>query len=328
MDPIFSYEHTKQFFSGSIAPNLDVWAAGTIEGDIFLFKKGEEKPNNLRFSTGSVRSIEFDHTGENFITADNLGNIFVANLNSLEKPTQIRHAHHESIECMRFLTESVIVVGDYGGHIKIWDLRTQKAVQTYRPDQDYISDIVTINDTNFVTTNGIGSCSVFNSNMNKRKQYYVQEDDDFTTVTYSKYLNFIVIGSSRPKIYVTKYPSLDFVCESPGNSKSPIVFIRSIDSAQNRVAMAQGDGSVCIAEISPNRSVIAFQAHKGDIIGGTLQGTTLMTWGFDQFIKIWDLGEISQTPLVKPKNKKKKGKKVKGMGVKVTGHKDDFFSNY
>ena len=170
---------------------------------------------------------------------------------------------------------------------------------------------------------------MFNSQMNKRKQYYVQEDDDFSTVTYSKYLNYVIIGSSRPKIYVTKFPSLDFVCESPGNSKSPISVMRSIDSAQNRVVMAQDDGTICIAEIAPNRSVVAVRAHNSDIIGGTLQGNTFMTWASDKTFKIWDLTELAKTPLVKPSKKKgKKGKKSKTMGVKVTEHKDDFFSDY
>lgn len=328
MDPIFSYEFTEHFFAGSITPNLETWALGTIQGNILIFSKENNKPTTLRFSSGSVRSIEFDHSGENFIVGDKLGNIFLSKTDSYDNPTTIKHGHHDSIECIRYITPDIVVAGDTSGYIKVWDLRTQKAVQTYRPDQDYISDIVVINDTYFVTTNGIGSCSVFNLNMSKRKQYYVQEDDDFTTVTYSNYLNNIIIGSSRPKIYVTKYPSLDFVCESPGNSKSPIVMIRSIDAAQNRVVMAQEDGTFCIAEIAPNRSVVAIRAHNSDIIGGTLQGTTLMTWAGDKSFKIWDISELSKTPLVKPSKKKgKKGKKTK-MGVKVTEHENDFFANY
>ncbi|OHT07281.1 hypothetical protein TRFO_24621 [Tritrichomonas foetus] len=328
MDPTFSYTSKDTLFSGALSPKLDRWSLGTISGDVYMFQKGIEEPQKITFSSGSVRSIEYDSKGENLISGDKSGNIFLTNIETLDNSVSIKRAHHDSIECIRFLSESVIVSGDTGGYLKIWDLRTTKATQTYRYEQDYISDIAVVNETSFVSTNGIGCANVIDSRSAKRKQYYVQEDDDFTTVAYMKFLNYAVIGSSKPKIYVTRYPSLDYICESPGNSKSPIVVMRSFDTERNRAVIAQDDGSVCILEISPNKSVVAFKAHKSDIIGGCLQGTTFMTWGNDSMAKIWDLSELSKMQIEKDKSKRKKGKKFKNMGVKVRDHQDNFFSNY
>ena len=328
MDPIFDYTCSDQPFSGCIAPNLSTWIVGTISGDVLIFSKETKDPTTSHFVSGSVRSVEFDETGRNFVTGDKSGNIFLTDIEILENSVSIKRAHHESIECIRFITSSLIAVGDTGGYIKIWDLRSSKAVQSHRYEQDFISDIAVVDEKNFITTCGLGCANIININSPKRKQYYVQEDDDFSTVTYNYFMNHIVIGSSKPKIYVTKYPSMDFVCESPGNSKSPIVLIRSFKTERNRVAICHDDGSICIAEISPNRSVVAFRAHKDNIFGGTLQGTTMMTWDHDKIVKIWDLSEISKTPLPSSSKNKKKGKKQKKMRVAIKEHPDNFFAEY
>lgn len=326
MDPIFSYEAKESFFAGCISPTNNVWVGGTIEGNIFLFHKDVPNPTSICYSSNSIRAIEFDEIGATFLSGDKSGTLYLTDTNTLQNSLTIKNAHHSSIECLKFLTPHTVVVGDTSGFIKLWDLRTEKAEQTARPDQDYLSDIVAINDQNYVTVNGIGSCSVWTTHSNKRKQYYVQEDDDFTTVTYSTFLNYIIIGSSRPKLYVTQYSSLDFVCESPGNTKSAIVAVRYLTNTQNRVIVAQDDGTCYLTEISPNRPVVAFQAHQHDIIGATLRGTQFMTWGNDKTIKIWDLEELST--MERKKASKGKKKKTKVTNVSILKKKDDFFTDY
>lgn len=327
MNAIFNHRLNEEIMSGAVSQSQTNWALGSISGVINVFTKSVDNPIEHRFCTGSVRSLQFSDDSKNLLAGDRNGNLFVADLETNEQIFSKKSAHAEAIECVKFLSPDTFVVGDTGGNVKVWDIRTGKHTHVYpQVEKDYVADIVAIDSMNFVVASGNGVASYFRTNKNKRVQYYMQENDDFTSITYNSFQNHVVISSSKPKIYVMKYPDFDFVCEAPGNNKkSPILMVKAIKTTPNRYVMVQEDGTVCITEICPNRPIDAFRAHKSDARGAFLEGTTLLTWDSDHIASVWDLTKLSQAaPAKKPKGKKK-SKRNRSIAVK---NNDNFFNDF
>lgn len=330
IDPVFTTTVSADIFAGAISPSYDLYAIGTVYGETILHSKALSNPLSLQYCSGSVRSLEYGEGNDILLSADSGGGLYVTDLASNRNTFSLKKAHNTQMECAKFLTTSTVVSGDTAGRLKVWDLRTGKTVRVYSPEDDYVSDICVIDSRSFVATHGNGVTSVFSLTSNKRKQYYKQEDDDFVSVTYSPFMQYVLIASSKPRIYVAKYPSLDFVCEAPGVTKSPIVTLRMLPGTQCRVAMAHEDGCVCISDIAPNRPVYAFRAHKNTLMrSAVMTGSRMMTWDSDRTVHIWDLEEISHREVEKDKSKKKRGKNgKKKTSIRITEKGDDFFSNY
>jgi WD40 repeat protein len=327
-DPTFAATYSDEIFSGAISSSHELWLTGTVSGHTRLYSRSNPDPVILHYCSGSVRAVHFSPTNDTFISGDSSGNLFVIDVLTQSTVFSRQKAHRQSLECIDHLSSSLYVVGDTGGAIRVWDIRANAAVQNYSVEDDYVADVLAIDSKNFAACHANGVTSVFSINMAKRKQYYQQEDDDFTSLTYCSLTSHLMIGSSKPQVYVAKYPSLDFVGQAPGNSKSPIVVIRALPDAHNRTVIGHEDGTVCVSDIAPNRSIYAFQAHKETLCGGTLAGTELMTWGADRTVKKWELEELSHLePGKKPRRKHARGKK-KQKGVKVAEKTDDFFADF
>ena len=326
LDPVSSYTAPTEILSGAVAASGSVWALGLITGQTVLFSKSQENPTKLGYADGSVRALEFSEDNAKFLTGDASGSLYITDIETGRSVWKHKNAHNTKIECVRFLSPTTVVAGDLDGRIKVWDTRSKKFVHSYRPEDDYCSDIAVVDSTHFVASHGNGVVSVFTTTSSKRKQYYKQEDDDFVSVTYCRFADYVMTASSKPRIYVAKYPSLDFVCEARGNTHSPIVTLRTFPGAQSRVAMAQEDGSVCVYDISPNHPIHAFRAHKETLRGAEMTGTFMITWDSKKQSNVWDLTELGQRQAERG-NKRKRGKK-KHNTIRVAEKEDDFFKDY
>lgn len=47
----------------------------------------------------------------------------------------------EPVNCMLTMGENLFATGDESGVIKLWDERTQEAVQTYSDNSDFVADM-------------------------------------------------------------------------------------------------------------------------------------------------------------------------------------------
>jgi WD40 repeat protein len=328
MDPSFTATYADEVFSGAISSTHELWVTGTVAGHTHIYSHSNPDPVGLHYCTGSVRAIHFSSTNDSFFSGDSSGNLFLIDIATNATVFSHPKAHRHSIECIDHISSSVYVVGDTGGAIRVWDLRADNIVHNYSVEDDYVSDLAVVDAKNFAATHGNGVASLFSVSMGKRKQYYQQENDDFTSLTYSPSSSELMISSSKPQIYVAKYPSLDFVGQAPGNSKSPIVMIRVLTNARNRAAVAHEDGTVHIADIAPNRGIFAFRAHGPGLRGGTVTGTELMTWSGEKTVKKWDLAEVAELePERRPRPKHARSRK-RQKGVKVTEKEDDFFADF
>jgi WD40 repeat protein len=327
LTPIFSQSFPAEVFSGSISQSHESWAIGTLTGYTTLYSSSTPEGVMLRYCSGSVRALEFSEANDSFLSGDSSGTVFLIDVRTQAPSFARQKGHSDSIECMQFLDSSTFVAGDTGGHIRVWDIRSNNPVQTYFPEDDYVSDLAVVDSKNFISSHGNGVATVLTLSSVKRKQYYKQEDDDFTSMTFSPATLNVIIGSSRPKTYTVKYPSLDFVCEGSANTKSPIVSLRLMKGTENRVVIVQEDGCVCINDIAPNHAIFAYRSHDGTR-GAALGGLRLMTWGSDKVAKIWDLEELAQREFVPGGRKKHTQGKKKKKPLKIMDVEDDFFKNF
>jgi len=326
LDPVRSFAAPSEVLSGAMSGSYETCAIGTVTHETILLHQALDEPTVLRHCSGTVRALSFSETGDCLLTGDSTGSLFLVDVHTHERTWAVPRAHCDRIECSAFLSSSTVVVGDITGRIKVWDLRASKAVRGYRPEDEYVADFAVIDSQNYVVAHGNGVASVFSVGSTTRKQYYKQEDDDFVSIAYAPFMSYVLTASSKPRIYVTRYPELDFVAEAPGNTKAAIVAVRMLPGAPCRAAIAQEDGSICVADISPNRPIQAFRAHKALVRGAAMARTRMVTWDSDKNVRIWDLAELAGRRLEKRK-KRKKGKK-KQTTIPVAEKEDNFFKDY
>jgi len=322
ISPTHTEKISERISSGAIHESKGLWVLGTYNGPIQVYRKGIEKPSTIIGCQGSVRSLEFNILGDKILSSDQNGNLFITDIETQAHSYTKMKAHSTPLECSRFISESVIVSGDSEGHVKVWDIRDSKTVQKFHNEKDFVSDIAVVDEKTFGVSTGNGVLSLYCTNRNKRKQYFHQEDDDLVSLCYDSFCSLFVAASSRPKLYSTRYPSLDFVCEANFKSTRPFVFVRAFKTNKCRVVVGADDGVVYITDVAPNHLIYAFQAHKNDLLGGCLSGGLVMTWSITNEYKVWDLSEKRDEEFVSEKKKKRMKKKK---SVKVHDNRDSFF---
>lgn len=332
MKPQWSKSFSSTIMSGAISQNENYWALGMITGQLSLFSKtNPDTCFDFYNCTGSVRAICFNSMSDSFCSGDKSGNIFVTDINSEKILYSRKGAHKESIECIKYVDSNTLAVGDTGGAVKLWDIRDDKVINTFKYENNYIVDLDVVEGTHLVICNAEGVVSVVKLSNGKRYQYYQQEDDDFSamTICYGYQYPKILVASSKPRIYVVKFPDLDFICEAAANTDSPVVMANQIKTRSDRIVTAQEDGSVSILDICPNRSIYAFRAHdkKASLYGAHNVGNKTLTWASDNSAKMWDIEEIANMDYVKPSKRRTKNQKKKKRTVKVEEERDDFFSS-
>ncbi|EAX87236.1 hypothetical protein TVAG_074040 [Trichomonas vaginalis G3] len=308
---------------GAIHEATKKWAIGTVGTTIFVYTKGDDIPKQISICKDSVRSLQFNITGQDLLIADKAGNFFVYNIEDQSaKYTKIK-AHNSPIEVAKYITDTIIATGDSEGHLKIWNIEEDKCTQKFHDEKEYISDIAVVDDKTIGVTSGNGVLSLYTINRPKRRQYYAQEDDDFVSVTYDPFCRYFICASSRPKIYVSKHPSLDFVCEASMKSTRPFVGVSVLKTNKCRAVVAAENGTVYIQDLHPNHLIYAWQAHKKDIHGMDLSGGLLLTWSSTNEVKVWDITEKRDEEFLSD-HKKKKLKKQGKLPV-IAKKKDTFF---
>ena len=323
ISPKFIKILNEKISSGSINDENKLWALGCYNGSINLFKENIEKPLILLGCQGTTRSLDFNLTGTKLLSSDQNGNFQITDINTQNKIYTKSKAHLDSLECCKFLNDNIIISGDSEGHVKVWDIRETHSIQKFHSEKDYVSDICIIDDKSFGISTGNGVLSLYYINRNKRKDFYKQEDDDFISTTYDSFSNYFIIASSKPKLYCCKNPSLDFVLETNLKSKRPFVFVNAFKTNKCRVVVGSDDGIIYISDIAPNHLIYAFQAHKKEISGGTLNGGHLLTWSSNNEFKIWDLSLKRDEEFISERKKKKLKKKK---SIKIHDNNDTFFN--
>ena len=326
ISPIFQTKLSDVITCGSIDEKTKTWAFGTNLGPIHFFTKDEKEPRKILCCKDSTRSIQYNQSSEKMLISDKSGDFLIYDLLTHEEIFRQQHAHNSPLECAKYLSETSVVTGDSDGHVKVWDLReTSQVMQKFHDEKEYVSDIACVDEKTFGVTTGNGVLSLYTTNRNKRRQYYAQEDDDFISLAYNFFGNMFICASSKPKLYASRCPSLDFITETTLKATSPFVTVESLKTNTCRIIAASDDGTCYISEINPNHFIYAWKAHKNHLSGMASSGGLIATWTQSKEVRIWDISEQRDQEYLS--EKKRKRLKAKGKLPRVHTKRDTFFDD-
>lgn len=320
---LFNKKTTDVVTCGAVHDATKQWAVGMVSSTILVYSKDVENPKEVKICKDSVRSIQFSLNGQNILVSDKAANFFIYNLEDQSAIYSKYKAHASPIEIARYITDTIIATGDCEGHVKIWNISEDKCTQKYHDEKEYVSDIAVVDEKTIGVTTGNGVLSLYTINRPKRRQYYSQDDDDFVSLAYDPFCRYFICASSRPKIYVSRNPTLDFVCEATLKCNRPFVGVSAFRTNKCRVAIACEDGTVYITDVHPNHIIYAWQAHKKDIHGMELDGGLIITWSSTNEVKVWDATSKRDEEYLSD-NKRRKLKKQGKLPV-IQKKKDTFF---
>ncbi|KNC87037.1 hypothetical protein SARC_00847 [Sphaeroforma arctica JP610] len=133
--------------------------------------------HKMSFHKESVRAMQFSSDGKHIFTASADKSMRLLDMETGTSMREITSAHTDAINVLCMVEDNLLVSGDDGGVIKIWDVRQAGVALTYDECEDFISDITYHQPTNSVlTTSGDGTLSIFNVK-NPRKPFFVQRSD-------------------------------------------------------------------------------------------------------------------------------------------------------
>lgn len=131
----------------SFHPSNDLLAAGTMTGDVVVYRYSVEEceqMSTLEIHTKAIRSIDFDGEGEHIYSASKDRSIMITNVETGKFLREYTQAHEQSISKLKILDEHMFATGDDDGTVKVWDTRdrSQTAIFGLKEVDDYITDLL------------------------------------------------------------------------------------------------------------------------------------------------------------------------------------------
>lgn len=327
IDPVFSDHFSSDVFSAAITQNAQQWAIGLFDGNVKLYSQGNSNPQEIHPCIGSTRALEFNPNDFSLVVGDQHGSIHIFDSTTLQETFTQKSGHNTSIETIKYLSENILVSGDTDGTVKVWDIRSSKCLQRFKPVQDYVADIAPVDGQQFIVATGDGQGHLYHISRQKRLQYYQQEDDDFTSCCYDPFCRIAVFSSDRPKVYSVRVPSFDFVSGCATLSKKPIIMVRSLGNINCRITVVHDDGVVLISDIYPNKQIYSFKSDNNPLRGAALSGTRLITWNNNKEAKIWDLTNFKTCAPITGKANSSKSNRKNRKNIIIHKKHDPFFDD-
>jgi len=99
---------------------------------------------------------------------------------------------------------------------------------------------------------------------------------------------FLVSGGEDGKVIVwDRFKPTLLRCFEPHNGKK----ILCISSSQEKILSGSEDNTICVTDFSTGNPIRSWQAHTNFISGIQFSHNLVISCGFDEYIKIWDLRE-------------------------------------
>ncbi|XP_063955213.1 WD repeat-containing protein 55-like [Lytechinus pictus] len=127
-------------------PKGNMLAAGLMDGSITLYSYSAEEPNEeLMFEEvhkKACRAIAFSEDGKSIFSVSKDKSVSKLDVATASVELSLEMAHEAPIYCLAVVDENLVATGDDDGHLKVWDLRTQKAIMEMKENEEFISSLV------------------------------------------------------------------------------------------------------------------------------------------------------------------------------------------
>ncbi|KAJ1968173.1 WD repeat-containing protein jip5 [Dispira parvispora] len=198
-------------------------------------------------------------------------------------------AHEASPTHIRALNHNLFMTGDDEGLVRLWDLRSQKAVKDYTHHFDYISDTNFVESKNtLLVTAGDGHLSILDIRKKQPLAICEDQEDELLSVVPMKHNKKAVVGFQTGVLGLFSWNNWGDVTDRfPGHPDS-VDSLCKID--EDTLCTGGGDGIIRIVSILPNRLVGVIGVHGKypiEKLNRSADGQLLVSVSHDHNVKLW-----------------------------------------
>uniref|UniRef100_A0A1B6E1Q1 WD repeat-containing protein 55 homolog n=1 Tax=Clastoptera arizonana TaxID=38151 RepID=A0A1B6E1Q1_9HEMI len=290
----------------SFHPSDDIIAAATIVGDVLIYKYsvvGTELVKTLEVHRKSCRAVEFSSSGKTVITGSKDKSLIITDVETTKLNKCFDDAHEDPLYCLLEVNENVIASGDENGVVKLWDLRQNKQISSFKKMEDYVSSIISNDERRYIVcTSGEGTVTSFD--MRSRNMHIQSEvfEAELTCAAIVGKSTKLVVGSSQGSLLFYNWEQFGLhVDELPTLGKKAINCM--IPISENIVITGWEDGVLRATYLLPNRNLGIVGQHSLSVenLDISHDGEYIASCSLDQKLRFWpisyfeDLNTISST---------------------------------
>jgi len=275
-------------------PLQSLGAAAEIDGAVSIFEyaaHGNRDIVRLTNHTDSCRTVTFSADGKYLFTGSLDQSISIVDCASGQVMAQMNNSHSAGISCMCILDEVMAASGDDEGWVKLWDLRTQSPVKSFKESEDYISDMLWEPDSSMLlTTSGDGLLSVFDIAGKKMDTVSDYMDEELLSLTVIKGGKKVVCGTQEGVLDIFTWGIwADVADRVPGHPNSVETIIK-LD--EDTVLTGSSDGLIRVMQIYPNKLLGVIGDHDEfpiEKIAMSHDRALVASCSHDNTVQFWDI---------------------------------------
>ncbi|XP_067136859.1 WD repeat-containing protein 55 [Centruroides vittatus] len=312
----------------SLHPSKDVIAAGTMDGDIFVYSYSEEGPNHelitLNHHKKCCRALSFSHDGNLLFSTSRDKSIKIVDMNAGSLSHKIIKAHESPIYCLLPIDDYLLATGDDNGNFKVWDFRRKTAIMENKQCEEYISDMVIDEQRRIIAaTSGEGTLTAFNIRARRMELQSELFDSEFLSAAVVKNGRKVLVGTGEGAINIFNWGEWGNISDRfPGHPES---VDRIIAINNNIVCTGSSDGKIRAVHMFPHRFLGIVGDHEDfpiESLSVSNNRKYLASCSHDQTVKFWNISSLEN--VLEHPNEKGKRRKTDYLS---SSKRTDFFAD-
>ncbi|KAJ3296719.1 WD domain repeat-containing protein 55 [Rhizoclosmatium sp. JEL0117] len=277
---------------------LNILAACEINGAVSCYRVEEESSEQLftaKYHKGSCRVVEFSDDGKELYSGGKDKSFQILDTSTGKPILKKAAAHDDPINALSPLDPHIVVTGDEGGVVKIWDTRERKLAMKYSVNEDFISDFAYVSEkSTLLATSADGRLSVFDIRKKKPIRVSDNQEDELLSVVLVKDTKKAVVGSEDGILSIFSWDNWgDLTDRLPGHPGS-IDSIAKLD--ESRILTGCSDGKIRLVSIFPNKVLTSLRDHDLDLMIERIRlnadGTVLASCSHENMVRFWDTSDL------------------------------------
>lgn len=311
-------------------PKGNMLATGLIDGSVTIYSYSAEEPNEeLLFEEvhkKSCRALVFSEDGKSIFSVSKDKSLGKLDIASATVEQSLENAHEAPIYSVAVIDENLVATGDDDGHVKVWDLRTQKAIMEMKENEEFISSIVVGKDKKILlATSGDGTLSAFNV---RRRRFDLQSEhvnSELMCAALIKKGQKVVCGASDGALNIFNWGEFGNISDRfPGHSSS---IDCCVPVTEHVVCTGCIDGTIRAVHMLPNRFLGIVGDHEElpvESMTVSFDSRYLASCALEDKIRFWGVEHLQKTN-VDPRGKADKNDSSRRLTE--TGKQENFFAD-
>ena len=283
-------------------PSGNSFAIGLITGGVEMWRrtsnnKKVKKQTTIQAHSESVRALSYMKNGDALVTGSGDCSVMLIDSNTEQAIGRIAEAHEQAITRLTVLDNAnVIATGCDEGVVKIWDIREERCVHSFKKDEifvDFVSEMYheTTNERNaLMVTSGDGTLACLDLHTMKVLGQSDNMEDELLSCCVVKNETKVVAGSQGGNLNIWNYGDwIDANDRFPGHPSSVDAMVKV---SEDIVLTGSSDGLIRVITIFPNQ-MLGLVGEHGEYPIERMRLTedlnTLVSASHDHTVKIWDV---------------------------------------